>query len=80
MATTDSERRIMLPQGVTIGAARETSATNAQGIVEQGVVIPVRLGNGSTTSIFVPYSEIHNTDAIEALIHARVSAIRAITG
>jgi hypothetical protein len=30
--------------------------------------------------VFVPYSEIHNTTKVQALIAARVAAITAISG
>jgi predicted aconitase with swiveling domain len=71
---------IALPPGVTIGAGRETSQTNAQGAVIQGMVFPVTTAAGSTSSVFVPYSEIHNTTKVQALIAARVAAITAISG
>ena len=71
---------ISLPSGVTVQAGRETSQTNATGQVVQGMVFTIDLGGGSTSSVFVPYSEIHNTSAVEQLINSRVAAIRAITG
>jgi predicted aconitase with swiveling domain len=71
---------IALPSGVTIGAGRETSQTNAQGAVIQGMVFPITTAAGSTSSVFVPYSEIHNTVKVQALIAARVAAIVAISG
>lgn len=69
-----------LPHGVTIGAGRETSQTNTAGQVVQGVVFPVTTPGGTTTSVFVPYSEVHNTDKVQQLIEARVNAIMAISG
>jgi len=65
---------------VTVGAGRETSQTNAQGQVVQGMVFPITLPSGSTTSIFVPYSAIHDTAYVQALIGERVKAIMAISG
>ena len=80
MEGSGSSGRVDLPSGVRIGVGRETSATNEQGIVVQGMVFPVTLPKGSTTSVFVPYSEIHNTAQVKALIDERVRAIMAITG
>lgn len=80
MADTPSHVKIQLPAGVTVGAGRETSSTNAQGVVVQGIVFPINLPGGTVTSVFVPYGEIHNTAAVEKLITQRVSAIAAIAG
>lgn len=71
---------IALPAGVTIGPGRETSQTNAQGAVIQGMVFPITTAAGSTSSVFVPYSEIHNTAKVQQLIDARVAGITAISG
>jgi hypothetical protein len=65
---------------VTVGAGRETSQTNQQGAVVQGIVVPITLPSGTTTSVFVPYSEIHDTAKVQALIDKRVTAVMAITG
>lgn len=72
--------RVILPAGVTVGAGRETSQTNGQGQVVQGMVFPITLPSGSTTSVFIPYSEIHDTAKVQQLIDARVKAILAISG
>lgn len=69
-----------LPAGVTIGPGRETSQVNGQGAVQAGMVFPITLPNGSTTSVFIAYSDIHNTAQAAALIDKRVKAIMAITG
>lgn len=71
---------ISLPAGVQVGAGRETSQTNAQGTVVQGMVFPITLPSGSTTTVFVPYSEIHDTAKVQSLIDSRVNAIMAISG
>lgn len=75
-----SSSPIVLPAGVTVGAARETSQTNVQGQVVQGMLFPITLPSGSTTSVFVPYSVLGNTAQVQGLIEQRVSAIMAITG
>jgi len=80
MEASDTTAKVQLPPGVKIGAGRETSATNTQGVVVQGMVFPITLPNGSTTSVFIPYSEIHNTAEVKRLIDARVQAIMAISG
>ena len=72
--------QVQLPDGVTIGPPRETSQTNGQGQVVQGMLFPITLPSGGTTTVFVPYSMIGNTQAVSALINERVAAIQAITG
>lgn len=75
-----SSNQIQLPAGVSVGAGRETSQTNPQGQVVQGMVFPITLANQSTTSVFIPYTTLTNTAQVQALISARVNAIMAITG
>jgi hypothetical protein len=79
-ASSSSSSGIVLPQGVTIGAGRETSETNAQGQVVQGMRFPITTAGGSTTAVFIPYSEIHDTAKVQAAITKRVAAITAISG
>lgn len=71
---------IQLPPGVTVQPGRETSQVNTQGQVVQGMVFPVSLPNGSTTTVFIPYTVLGNADYVQGLIQARVAAIMAITG
>ena len=71
---------VTLPAGTTVGPGRETSQTNSGGQVVQGMVFPITTPKGSTTSVFVPYSIIHDTTAVEASIKARVDHIIAIGG
>lgn len=80
MSETASTGKVTLPSGVSLGAGRETSQTNAQGAVVQGVVFPITTANGTTTSVFVPYSEIHDLAKVQALIDKRVNAVVAISG
>lgn len=70
---------INLPPGVKVGAGRETSQVNDQGVVVQGMVFPITLPNGTTTSVFVPYTQLHNVDQVQDLIETRVKAILAIS-
>jgi len=78
--STPSNAVVQLPEGVTVGAGRETSQTSPQGSIVQGMVFPITLPNGSTTTVFIPYSQITNVAQVQALISTRVAAIQAITG
>jgi len=81
MSTSNSSSAtINLPPGVTVGPGRETSQTSPQGQIVQGMVFPITLANGSTTTVFVPYSQITDVATVQQLIGARVAAIMAITG
>ncbi|HVC52329.1 MAG TPA: hypothetical protein VND87_09940 [Stellaceae bacterium] len=80
MTETAPSTKVILPPGVTVGAGRETSQTNAQGQVVQGMVFPITLPSGSTTSVFVPYAAIHDATYVQQLIGQRVEAIMAISG
>lgn len=71
---------INLPPGVTVGPGRETSQLNAQGQVVQGMLFPVSLPGGSTTSVFVPYSVLPNPAQVAALFSNRIGALLAIPG
>lgn len=71
---------IVLPPGVTVQPGRETSQTNTQGQVVQGMLFPITLPSGTTTTVFVPYGMISNTDYVQSLFEQRVNAILAIGG
>jgi hypothetical protein len=71
---------IVLPPGVTVQPGRETSQTNTQGQVVQGMLFPITLPSGSTTTVFVPYSLLANTEVVQQLFAQRVNAILAISG
>jgi hypothetical protein len=75
-----SQAKVHLPAGVSIGPGRETSQLNAQGQVVQGLVFPLTLPNGTTTSVFIANAELHDTAKAQQTIDARVNAILAITG
>lgn len=72
--------RVDLPPGVKIGPGRETTQTNGQGQIVQGMVFPITTPNGSTTSVFIPSGELENTAAVRAAIARKVNAIEAIAG
>lgn len=69
---------VRLPPGVKIGPGVESSATNQQNQVVQGMKFPVTTPNGSTTTVFIPYTDLGNTPKVQADIAARVTAIEAI--
>lgn len=75
-----SAKGLVLPAGVSIQAGRETSQSNSQGTVVQGMVFTIRLPSGTTTSVFVPYSHLHDLAAVQRLIDERVGSLMAITG
>lgn len=74
------QQQITLPAGVSIGAGRETSQTNPQGQITQGMVFPVTLANGTTTTVFVPYALLASIPQVQALFNERIGALTAITG
>ena len=79
-AVTASGSSVNLPAGVSVGPGRETSQLNAQGQVVQGMLFPVSLPGGATTSVFVPYSVLPNTAQVAALFNNRISALLGIPG
>lgn len=72
--------KINLPAGASIGAGRETAETDAQGQVVQGLKFPITTANGTATSLFIPYSEIHDTAKVQAAVTRRIAAVTAISG
>lgn len=79
-AVTSSGSNVNLPAGVTVGPGRETSQLNAQGQVVQGMLFPVSLPGGATTSVFVPYSVLPNAAQVAALFNNRITALLGIPG
>lgn len=71
---------VTLPPGVTVQPGRETSQTNGQGQVVQGMIFPITLPSGTTTTVFVPYAMIADTAYVQQLFTARIAAIQAIGG
>lgn len=80
MSTSNQSMTVQLPPGVVVQPGRETSQVNSQGQIEQGMVFPITLPGGSTTSVFIPYSAIHDAAYVQSVIAARVNAIMAISG
>lgn len=71
--------QIVLPAGVSVGPGRQTSQTNAQGGVDQGLSFTLNFSDGTVSSVFVPYSVIHNTTAVQMIFNKRIAAVQAIT-
>jgi hypothetical protein len=78
--TSTGASTLQLPAGVTLGAGRETSQSNAQGQVVQGVLFGLTLASGTVTSLFVPYSIMGNLAQVEQLFLTRINNLTAITG
>jgi hypothetical protein len=78
--TAGNTTTVVLPPGVQVQPGRETSQTNGQGQVVQGMLFPVTLPGGSTTTVFVPYTQLTDSNYVLGLIKARVDSILAITG
>jgi hypothetical protein len=72
---------INLPSGIKIEPGRETSQVNGQGQVIQGIVFPITTPAGTTSSVFLPYTQIDNDPgSVGATIAARAASIQAIAG
>jgi hypothetical protein len=71
---------VVLPPGVTVGAGRETTQANPQGLIVQGMTYPVTLPSGTTTSVFVPYADVENIPKVQAIFDGRINALSAIPG
>jgi hypothetical protein len=69
---------ITLPPGVTIAGQRETSQANVAGQIVQGINFTLALPTGATTSIFVPYSVLGNTDLVAQAFNERIAQINAV--
>lgn len=73
-----SANTVTLPPGVTIGAGRETTQANPQGLIVQGMLYPLTLPGGTTTTVFIPYTAITDAAQVQALFLARINALQAI--
>lgn len=69
---------VSLPAGWTIGSWRETSQS-VNGQILQGIVFTLNAPMGGATSVFVPYSVLHNKEAVRALMVQRIASIANIT-
>lgn len=80
MEGSSSGPTVNLPAGTVIGPGRESSITNQHNQVIQGMVFPLTTPKGTTTSIFIPNTDLSNTAKVQADIAAKVQAIMAIGG
>ena len=71
---------VTLPPGVSIAGQRETSQANIAGQIVQGVNFTLSLPNGSTTSIFIPYSVLGNTTLVAEAFNERIDQLNAVHG
>lgn len=72
--------KLTLPAGVTVGTARETSQAGPTGTIESGLSVPFTTPGGTTTTVFVPYSDIEDASAVQQLVTARLQSVMRITG
>lgn len=75
---TPSSGQVTLPAGVTVAYKRETSQPGPSGQIVQGINFGLDVDGQVTTSLFIPYALLGNTDAITSAIAQRVASIRAI--
>jgi hypothetical protein len=78
VATSPAQNTVTLPNGARLGVGRETAQANRQGQVVQGMIFPITLPSGTSTSVFVPYSLLEDPSAVQALFTTRIQALAAI--
>jgi hypothetical protein len=80
--TTGSQpAQVTLPTGWTAGPARETTATNQGGQVQQGVQVPINGPNGSASTVFIPYQTLQQgVAAVQAVFDARLASLQLLPG
>lgn len=74
------QQSVHLPAGVTVGPGRETTQTNTQGQVVQGMIFPITLPSGTMTSVFIPYTVLNNVSTVQQVFDQRIGAIMAVEG
>lgn len=80
MEASSSSGKVDLPAGWAITAGIETSQLNAHSQVVQGMRYSLTGPNGTTSTVFVPYSELEDIPKVQQLIDKRINALRAISG
>ncbi|MGD0020469.1 MAG: hypothetical protein ABSD62_14600 [Candidatus Limnocylindrales bacterium] len=78
MSNTETSPKVTLPEGWSIPTYRETSQANSAGQVVQGIAYTLQSPGGQTSSLFIPYSVLHQTAAVEAAFLQRIAALTAI--
>jgi len=70
---------VTLPAGVSISPGRETVQTGPTGTNVQGMLFTLTLVNGASTSVFVPYTLMDQTDVVASMFAQRIAAINAVS-
>jgi len=74
-----SQEQIVLPPGVVVGAGRETSQVPALGgALTQGVIYPIQLANGTSSSVFVPNTAFSSIAQVQAIFDAKIAQLGII--
>jgi len=69
---------VALPAGVKIDPGVETVANGANNQPVHGMKFILTLANGATTSVFVPYALMSQTDVVSKMFADRVAQITAV--
>lgn len=73
-----SNPTVTLPPGVKVAPGRETTQLGPNNQNVQGMIFTLTLANGAMTSVFVPYTDLGNVDAVTATFAQRVADISAV--
>lgn len=80
-APASTPAQVTLPAGWTAGPARETTATNQGGQVQQGVQVPINGPNGTASTVFIPYQTLNQgVAAVQAIFDARLASLQLLPG
>lgn len=74
-----SSGTVTLPPGVSIAPGRETVQIGLNNQNVQGMLFAITLQNGATTSVFVPYTLMGQTDVVAKMFADRINAINNIS-
>jgi hypothetical protein len=76
-----SDNTITLPPGWTVSAGRETVQTNATGQNVQGLNFTLNnVASGVTSTVFVPYALMQQTQAVAQIFNSRIASITGVIG
>lgn len=74
-----SPSQVVLPPGVTVGPGRETSQVpQLGGALQQGQLYPLQLPNGTTASVFIPYTAFNSVAQVQSLFDAAIGRLGII--
>ena len=71
--------QVVIPYGVSVSPGRETTQIGPNNQNVSGMSFTLTLPNTSTTSVFVPYAVMTNTDLVSQMFADRVNAINGVT-